>query len=130
MERIVSEQLSRTEFRKVESTASSAEASEKALQDDCAERPVKARTEAHNELLTQYLTLTEAAFKRQGFDVSNAQNDLTKNYLWMASLLIATDFALLSASLTVIENEAIESTLRLAVSAGMVLLIASIAASA
>ena len=54
----------------------------------------------------QYLTLTEAAFKRQGFDVCNAQNDLTKNYLWMASLLIAADFALLSASLTVIENEA------------------------
>ncbi len=48
----------------------------------------------------------------------------------MASLLIAATFALLSASLTVIENEAIESTLRLAVSAGMVLLIASIAASA
>lgn len=130
MERIVSEQLSRTEFRKVESTASSTEASEKALQDECAERPVKARTEAHNELLTQYLTLTEAAFKRQGFDVCNAQNDLTKNYLWMASHFIAADFALLSASLTVIENEAIESTLRLAVSAGMVLLIASIAVSA
>lgn len=66
-------------------------------------------SDGHMALLTQLLTLSEAAFKRQSIDVSNSQSQRSKQFLWIASLVIAADFALLNLSLTFFENPAIES---------------------
>lgn len=66
-------------------------------------------SDGHMALLTQLLTLSEAAFKRQSIDVFNSQSQRSKQFLWIASLVIAADFALLNLSLTFFENPAIES---------------------
>lgn len=57
-------------------------------------------SDGHMALLTQLLTLSEAAFKRQSIDVFNSQSQRSKQFLWIASLVIAAAFALLNLSLT------------------------------
>lgn len=83
-------------------------------------------SDGHMALLTQLLTLSEAAFKRQSIDVFNSQSQRSKQFLWIASLVIAADFALLNLSLTFFENPAIESIAKSTIALDIAFLLVSI----